>query len=364
MILKPALLQRKERWRCEEMPKMTAARLHEIGQKLRVDSIEIPEIGVSDVLVSVKAAGICHSDINYRDGIAPVAKLPITLGHEIAGVVAKAGAKVRTISEGDGVCIHYVLSCGHCQDCTSNRENYCKEYQMIGKDVDGGLAEYVRIPARNLLKLPASIPYEQGAILGCAVSTAFHALRRGRIAQGEAVVVYGVGGLGAHAVQLAARVFGAARIIAVDLTKKKLDLAKRFGATDVVDASTDDPAEKVEEATGGKFAGLVLDFVGRSVTIEKAIQCVRKGGRLVIVGIGSQDIRLSPYRTLIGREMELIGVNDHLRVELAELIELAASRKLDLSSSVTHKIQLEQANLGMQMLEEEPENVLRIVATP
>jgi 2-desacetyl-2-hydroxyethyl bacteriochlorophyllide A dehydrogenase len=346
-----------------EMPMMTAVRLHEIGQGLRLDSVEIPEIGSNDVLVKVKAAGICHSDINYRDGIAPVGKLPITLGHEVAGVVAKLGSMVHSVSEGDRVCLHYVLSCGHCEYCTSNRENYCKEYQMIGKDVDGGLAEYVKVPVHNALKLPSSIPFEQGAILGCAVSTPFHALKRGRVERGDTVVVYGVGGLGAHAVQLAAKVFGASRVIAVDLATRKLELARKLGASEVVDASTNDAAVRVENATGGKLADIVLDFVGRTVTIEKAIQCVGKGGRLVVVGIGSQDIRLSPYRTLIGREMELIGVNDHLRTELAELITLVASGRVDLSSSVTHKISLQQADQGLRMLEEEPENVLRIVTT-
>lgn len=150
------------------MELMKAARLHAIRGMLGVDSIPVPQPGAGDVLVDIRAAGICHSDINYRDGVSPVARLPITLGHEIAGVVAKRGVSAAEIEEGDRVCIHYVISCGKCDFCVSGRENYCEKYQMIGKDVDGGFAEYVRVPVRNVLKLPDSIPFEQAAILGCA----------------------------------------------------------------------------------------------------------------------------------------------------------------------------------------------------
>jgi 2-desacetyl-2-hydroxyethyl bacteriochlorophyllide A dehydrogenase len=345
------------------MELMKAARLHAIRGMLSIDSLPIPPLGANGVLVEIRAAGICHSDINYRDGVSPVARLPITLGHEIAGVVAKKAESAAGIEEGDRVCVHYVISCGKCNFCISDRENYCGKYQMIGKDVDGGFAEYVVVPVQNLLKLPDSIPFEEAAILGCAVSTAYHALRRGRARPGETILINGVGGLGMHAVQLASRIFNAGEIIAVDVLDEKLKLASELGASELVNPAKTDSEERIREITNGRFVDVVLDFVGRRITIEKAIRWTGKGGRLVLVGISPEEVCLHPYATIIGKEMEIIGVNDHLRSELAQLVEYVASHKLDLSNSITHRVALEDVNHGMQILTENLGNPIRVVVT-
>lgn len=340
---------------------MKAARLHEIGRMLSIDSIPIPRLESNDVLVDIRAAGICHSDLNYRDGVSPVARLPLTLGHEIAGTIAKKGDGVKGIEKGDRVCVHYVISCGKCSFCTSDRENYCVEYQMVGKDVDGGFAEYVKIPARNVLKFPDTMPFDQAAILGCAGSTAYHALRRGRTKPGDTILINGVGGLGLHAVQLASRVFKAGKVIAVDVLEQKLEAANKLGASELVNSSKTGSGEQIRAITNGALADVVLDFVGRSITIENAIRWTGKGGRLVIVGISQEEVRLSPYSTIIGKEMEVIGVNDHLKSELRQLIELVVSGTLDLSNSITKRVSLEDVNRGMQILSENIGNPIRVV---
>jgi propanol-preferring alcohol dehydrogenase len=340
---------------------MKAARLHAVGKRLSVDSVEIPKIGAEDVLVDVRGAGICHSDIHYCSGVSPVSKFPITLGHEISGVIAETGGEAEGVEKGDRVLVHYVISCGNCIYCRTDREHYCGKYQMIGKTVDGGLAEYVKVPARNVLKLPESIPFEQAAILGCAVSTAYHSLRRGRVGSGDVVVVYGVGGLGAHAVQLASKVFMADKVIAVDISEGKLKTATRMGASEVVNAISVDPVERIKEITDGRLADVVLDYVGQRKTVENAIGCIGMGGRVVLVGVSSDEIQLSPYRTIIGKEIELIGSDDHLKSELSKLIELVESKKLDLSTSVTNKMRLEEVNEGIRIIEENIGNPIRVV---
>jgi len=340
---------------------MKAARLHAVGKRLSVDSVEIPKIGAEDVLVDVRGAGICHSDIHYCNGVSPVGKFPITLGHEIAGVITETGGEAEGVEKGDRVLVHYVISCGNCNYCRTDREHYCGKYQMIGKSVDGGLAEYVKVPARNVLKLPESIPFEQAAILGCAVSTAYHSLRRGRVGSGDVVVVYGVGGLGAHAVQLASKVFRADEVIAVDISEGKLKTATRMGASEVVNAISVDPVERIKEITHGRLADVVLDYVGQRKTVENAIRCIGMGGRVVLVGVSSDEIQLSPYRTIIGKEMELIGSDDHLKSELSKLMELVESKKLDLSTSVTNKMRLEDVNEGIRIIEENIGNPIRVV---
>lgn len=340
---------------------MKAARLHRVGEKLSIDLVEIPKAGADDVLIDVKASGICRSDVNYRDGVGLVGKLPIILGHEISGTISEVGERVEGIEEGDRVCIHYVISCGKCLFCKTGRENFCEKYQMIGKDVDGGLAEYILVPASNVLNLPKSIPFEQGAIMGCAVSTAFHALKRGRVSSGDVIVIYGIGGLGFHAIKLADKIFDAGTIIAVDVSDEKLNLAKKFGADEVINAAKEDPLERIGEITNGRLADIVLDFVGFRKTIEKAIDCVGKGGRMVLVGISQEDIKVSPYKTVIGKEMELIGVNDHLKSELAQLIRLVSSGKFDLSASVTNRVSLEDVNYGIEILEKKIGNPIRVI---
>jgi propanol-preferring alcohol dehydrogenase len=340
---------------------MKSARLHAIGKKLSIDRTQIPHVGNKEVLVKIKASGLCHSDLNYRKGISPVGKLPITLGHEISGDIVEIGDQVAEINEGDRVCVHYVISCGNCSFCNSGRDNLCKKYKMIGKDVDGGFAEYITLPLRNVLKLPPTLPYEQGAIMGCALSTSFHALKRGRIRVGDSVIVYGVGGVGIHAVQLAAKVFGAGKVVAVDLSEEKLKLAKKLGADETVNASEEDPLEKIKEITDGELANIVLEFIGLKQTMDKAISCIGKGGKLIIVGISPDEITISPYRTVIARELEIIGVNDHLKSEMDQLMTLVNSGKLDLHTSITHKVPLDDVNLGFELLERKIGNPVRVV---
>ena len=342
---------------------MRAARLHKIHTALRRDQVPIPKIGPNDLLLEVRASGICHSDINYRDGVAPVGKIPITLGHEIAGRVAGKGRQVRNFRLGERVLVHYVSSCGRCVHCRTNRENYCMSYRMIGKDVDGGFAEYSVVPATSAIPLPHSIPFEQGAILGCAVSTAYHALGRARVQPGESIVIIGVGGLGMHAVQLAKKVFRAGRIIAVDRFDWKLQRAKSFGANGTVNAASGDAPTAMKDMTDGRLADVVLDFVGSEKTHQQCLRYVGKGGRFVLVGIGAKSMTVSPYETVIGKEIEIIGVDDHLKTELSELVRLAKSGRIDLSHSVTHTVPLEEVNDGFRILEDEGQKPIRVVVS-
>lgn len=343
------------------MELMKAARLHKTKGKLSLDEIPVPRPGANEVVVEVKAAGVCHSDINYRDGVAPVAHLPITLGHEFAGVVASRGAGVAGLEQGDHVAVHYIISCGKCEYCARGRENYCEEYRMIGKDVDGGYAHYAIVPSSNALRLPESLPFDQAAILGCAVSTAYHSLARGRVSADDTVLVNGVGGLGLQAVQLAKRIVGAKKIIAVDISDEKLRLATKFGATCVVNPESGDAEREIDELTDGRLADVALDFVGSKSTFERTLRLIGKGGRLVVIGITPHTVSVSPYSSLIGKEAEIIGVNDHLRTEMARLIQYVKTGDLNLADSITHRFKLEEVNQAMGVLENQVGNPIRVV---
>ena len=151
---------------------MRAVRLVQLGKPLEKADISIPQIGSSDALIRVAAAGICHSDAHYRDGISKIDRLPLTLGHEVAGTVERVGKDVRNVSRGDRVCVHYLVSCGSCEFCARGLEQFCRSGQMIGKHRDGGYAEFIKVPGANVFPLPDEIPLEVGAIMMCSSNCA------------------------------------------------------------------------------------------------------------------------------------------------------------------------------------------------
>jgi propanol-preferring alcohol dehydrogenase len=341
---------------------MKAVRLIKPGQPLETQDIPIPPVGPGDVRVRIKAAGICHSDAHYRAGVSRV-NYPLTPGHEIAGVVEEVGLAVTRLKAGDRVCLHYMVTCGDCLYCSMGSEQFCNAGHMLGKDRDGGYAESISLPARNAFRLPDEIPFEQGAILMCSSATSFHALRKGRVQAGETVAVFGVGGLGMSAVQLA-RAFGALEVYAVDINPGKLKMAAGYGAVPIHTVETD-PVAEIKRLTGGRGVDVALELIGLPATMQQAVACLAVLGRAVMVGLTQQTIQVAPYRDLVGREGEIIGSSDHLAQELPTLIELARRGALDLSNVVTDRIPLDAGaiNAALDRLEQFGNDV-RVVITP
>ena len=323
---------------------MRAVRLVAPGRALEDAELPVPAIGRRDVLVRVRAAGICHSDAHYRSGRAPSSELPLTLGHEVAGTVAAAGADVTALRTGDRVVLHYNVTCGHCARCRAGNEQFCAECRMLGHHRDGGYAEYLALPAVNAVRLPETIAFAPGATLMCATATSNHALRKGRLAAGETVAIVGVGGLGQSAVQLA-RAFGASVVFAVDVNPARLALAARHGAIPI-DARASDPVASINAHTGGAGVDVAVELIGLASTMRQSVQMLGPFGRAVLVGLADQPMVLDTYRELLGKEAEIIGCNDHLLSELAPLVELAHSGALDLSHVVSRTIPLDAVSIN------------------
>src|SRR5689334_15982107 len=315
---------------------MRAVRLVEVGKPLELQEIPIPSIGEKEILVRIRAAGICHSDAHYRSGKSAMGKLPITLGHEIAGEVESVGSRVTTVKPGERVALHYNISCGHCNYCKSGNEQFCATVQMLGHHVDGGYAEYIAVPDRNAIPLPDEISFEAGATLMCASATALHALHKGRVKAGETVAIFGVGGLGLSAIQLA-KALGAAEVYAVDIKQDKLELASQYNAIPI-DASRCDAVEEIRKQTKGKGVDVALEMIGLHKTMQQTIESLGAMGRAVIVGISKTPLEVNPYATLIGHEAEIIGSNDHLLQELFTLVDMARQKILDTSHVVSQVI--------------------------
>jgi len=344
------------------MNTMQAARLVETGKPLKITNLEIPQPAAGEILVRVRAAGICSSDIHYQDGRSRVTKLPITLGHEIAGEVAACGEGVTSFDPGDRVCLFYLVTCGKCMMCCTGRDNYCSEAKMLGKNIDGGFAEYLVVPERNAFPFPDSIPFSRAALMTDAVATPFHALKRAQVRTGDNVLVIGIGGLGVHAVQIA-RIMGAGKIIAIDLSPEKLSLAKKIGATAVINPLEDNVEKEIEEITDGRGVDVAIELIGLTKTIRQAIDSTGPGGRTVVVGICPEEMNLNPYHDLLLKERTILGSADQSRADFPVIIELAARGRLDLSHSVSLELPLAEINRGLDMLRKKEENPVRIVVT-
>jgi 2-desacetyl-2-hydroxyethyl bacteriochlorophyllide A dehydrogenase len=342
---------------------MKAIRLIKSGSPLESQEIAIPQVGAGDVLIRVGAAGICHSDAHYRAGVSPVKCSPLTLGHEVAGTVEKAGADVVCFADGDRVCVHYLVTCGQCVFCEAGTEQFCTVAQMIGKHRDGGYAEFIIVPERSVFHLPDEIPFEQGAILMCSSATSLHALNKARLRSGETVAVFGVGGLGISALQLA-KTLGASQVFAADINPRKLELATRFGAVPV-NASTGNPVERIHELTGGRGVDVSLELVGLPLTMRQAVQSLAILGRAALVGLTQEAFEVVPYSEILNKEAEIIGVSDHLASEIPLLLDLARTGKVDLSHGLIRTVPLEAGAVNgvLDRLEKFGDDV-RVVITP
>jgi len=344
---------------------MYAARFYKAGQPLQIEEIETPEPGPGEVLIETRAAGICGTDLHIAlEGTIPTAYTPITLGHEGAGVIVALGKGVTGWQVGDRVCFLPHVPCGECWYCTQDREALCPRTQIFGLHRDGTFAGFIAVPSHCLVALPEGIPFEQGAILTDAVSTAYHAVAvRGSMQPGEIVVVIGCGGVGHHAVLLAHKL-GAARVIAVDVSDGALRRAQEAGADAVVNGLEEDVAKRVKDLTDGLGANLAVECVGRAETVTTALRCLRRGGRTVIVGVGPERVTLPPLQAFVGMDLTLQGSMGFDRADLEAVLGMVVKGELDLSRSVSEKLPLKEINLAMRRVAEQREDSVRVVVTP
>ena len=318
---------------------------------MKIEDIPRPKIGSDQVLVKVAACGVCHTDLHYIEhGVPTFKKPPIVLGHEASGIVEEAGAEVRTLSKGQRVLIPAVLTCGKCVYCRMGRENICANMTMLGNHIDGAYAEYVAVPAKDLFELPASLPLEEASIIADATSTPYHAVKnRARVQPGDSVVIFGCGGVGINAVQLAAAAGG--YVIAVDINDRKLAWASEFGAAKVINASKVERVSKeVKKLTGGG-ADIAMEVIGNPKTIEEAFECVRVGGRLCVVGYTHEAVSLVAGKIMF-KEIEIVGSLGCRPLDYAPLIRMVEQGKIDIKRQVTHRFPLEQLAKAFDVMKE------------
>lgn len=340
---------------------MKAAVFYSKDEPLKIEDVPDPEYGPDDVLVKVSGCGLCRTDLHYLKGLPTFKKAPIILGHEISGTIAETGANVKGFEKGNSVLIPPVFACGECAFCRTGRGTICTNQVMIGNHRDGGFAEYVSAPASDIFHLPPEIPLVEGSIISDAISTPYHAVvNRAGIKPGETAVVYGCGGVGLNTVQMAT--VAGANVIAVDIVPEKLELAKKLGAVEVMNASEhEDIAKAVRKASGGGV-DVAFEVIGNPDTIQKAYDSTRWGGSLIVVGYTHKDITINAGR-LMFREIEVKGSLGCGLQDYPKIINMVKYGKIKVKELVTHKFSLDRINEGFELLKKGEPTLIRAVAT-
>ena len=341
---------------------MRAARFD--GHKLLVQDVPIPVPGPTEVLVKVLACGICLSDVHLLDGTLPMLLPEVTPGHEAAGVIEAIGAEVPGWQPGDRVVMAGGRVCGRCRTCVRGRFEECEAFEIMGFNFDGAWAQYVVVPYPGLSAVPDSVPIEQAAVLADAVSTPYAALTdRAALKPGEAIGLWGIGGLGVHAVQVA-RLVGAAPIIAFDPLPAARERALALGADHALDPTDSDVVEQVRALTDGRMLDVAVDLVGSNRVLAQAASCLGRFGRCVMVGLSLDPIELGMGLFFGLQSQSLLGHLGYKKRHLDELVDLVRLGRLDLSGSVSALLPLEDVAAGVEQLVSKTGNPIRLVVQP
>ena len=333
---------------------MKAAVMQGIDQDLAIEEFNSPEVSDDDVLLQVAACGVCHTDLKVQDGSIPTS-LPAVLGHEVSGVVAGAGKSQREhFKEGDRVAVGMRFRCGRCEFCITGLPNLCQRMPLgspyvrpDGEEVTrwnvGGFTQMLSVPAYMVFHLPDGVGLEESSIVGCRVTTAYNAVKNGaQLAPGESAMVVGCGGVGLNIIQML-RLFGAYPIVAVDVAGSKLEAAISYGATHIVNASSEDPVEATMEITKGG-ARKTFEAIGNPATADQIVRATRPTGTATIVGamppgpITINDSRF-PFK-----EIKVTGVAMRRTSDVTEVLDLVAQSRIELGSFITKRYGFERIN--------------------
>ena len=285
------------------------ALLLEKYNELKLKDVPIPEFGNEDVLIRVKACGICGSDVHGYDGSTGRRIPPLIMGHEAAGIVHSAGRDVQSFKPGDRVTFDSTISCGACRFCAAGAVNLCEKRQVLGVSCgeyrrNGAFAEYVSVPARIVYALPDEFSFAHAALIE-AVSVAVHAAKITEIRPGSTAVVIGAGMIGLLSVQ-AFRHYGCDRVFAVDVDETRLKMARDLGATDTFSGSRSEIVSRVLDVTDGRGAEIAVEAVGAQDPINTAIECVCSGGTVTLIGNVSPKVEI-PLQRVVSRQLRLLG---------------------------------------------------------
>jgi len=333
--------------------------------KMEIEDRPIPSPSDGEVLVKVKSVGICGSDVHGFLGLSGKRRLPgLVMGHEASGQVEEIGSKVTGWNKGDRVAINPQLSCGYCYQCRRGWSHLCDNMSVIGSSMrnfkDGAMCEYIVLPASQLYKIPSSLSFGEAAMLD-PVSNSLHVFNRSSMDIGDTVAIIGTGVIGLVLVQVA-KLKGAGKVIAVDASDKRLELAKTFGADILVNSRTENTVEAIMSETGGRGADIVVEAVGLPVTYQNAVNSVRKRGEILALGFRDAEVPI-PIQPLLFREITIIG-NTGFLFEILPFIDLVAGGKIDVKPIITHVFSIDDVQKAFELAADESSGAIKVMVTP
>jgi threonine dehydrogenase-like Zn-dependent dehydrogenase len=330
-------------------------------EELKLEEVRVPEIGDDEVLIEVKACGICGTDVLAYHGGHPRITYPRILGHEFSGVVRRTGKRAERIPVGTRVTSTMEIQCGECWACRHGHLNHCQFGKSIGLSSDGGMAEYMKAPVRNVLRLPDNIDFEVGAIAE-TLAVGYNAIRlKARAGAGDIVVILGAGPVGMD-VLACARASGTYVIIS-DVMKNRLEIAGKMGADRTVCTAEEDLAKVVAEATDGRGADIVVETVGSTTakTVFQAVELTRPRGTIIIMGTNAENRSEFPVTTFKEKEMTMIGSRGIPFDALDRALMLLGKERVNLKPVITHRFRLEEIHEAMRIAEHEKDKALKIL---
>ena len=351
-------------WKTESRGTMKALVLNEYN-RFDYQDMKTPPIGPTDVLVQVKAVGICGSDVHGMDGSTGRRQPPVVMGHEAAGIIHETGSVVTQWKMGDRVTFDSTVYCGDCWFCGRGDINFCDNRRVLGVSCDdyrchGAFAEYVAIPQRILYRLPEKLSFEQAAMVE-PLSIAVHAVERTRISLNDTAVVMGTGMIGLLVVQ-ALRAAGCGQIIAVDLEQDKLDLARKLGADIGLKPNACDVAEEVRKVTDARGADVAFEVVGITPTVTMGVDCLRKGGSFTLVGNLSPQVELG-LQSVVTRGLTLNG-SCASRGEYPACLDMMARGDISVEPLMSATAPLAEGNAWFQRLYKKESGLMKVILVP
>jgi len=328
------------------------------GKDIRIEELPTPKIKDDEVLVKVKAVSICGSDLHAYIGVSKRRMPPLVMGHEFSGEIVKVGRTVKGLKEGERVVLEPVLSCGTCVLCRRGRSNICENIKLVGLHLCGAFSEFVAIPASKCHRLPDAISFEEASLVE-PLAVAVHAVNLASLEKGEDIGIIGSGAVGVMTLQVAKNI-GAGNIFVVDTLDYRLELAKKLGATTTINAKKENPIQRIL-SDGGVDA--VFEAVGHEETVQQAIAMVKKGGKVIVIGMLEATMEL-PMLDVVVKEIEIRGSYGYTSDDFEQALNLIAKGKVKVKPLITHVLPLRDIARGFDILSRGAENVIKVVLKP
>jgi L-iditol 2-dehydrogenase len=328
------------------------------GKDIRIENVPLPKIKDDEVLVKVKAVSICGSDLHAYRGVSKRRIPPLVMGHEFSGEIVEVGKKVKNLSMGERVVVEPIVSCGTCRLCRLGRNNICENLQLVGLHLSGAFSEYVSVPAKKCYTLPKTVSFEEASLVE-PLAVAVHAVHLASLEKNVAIAIIGSGAIGLMILQVAKN-RGIRKIVVLDTLDYRLALAQKLGATTIINVKKEDPVTEVL-AHGG--ANTVFEAVGHQKTVQQALSMVKKGGKVVIIGMLEATMELGMLDVTV-KEIEIRGSYGYTSNDFKQALILIAKGKVKVKPLITHVLPLHDIAKGFDILSKGTENVIKVVLKP